>query len=92
VRRAHATEAARNDLPALGDELRKQAHVFVVDVIDLVGAELAHLLAAEELSSTTTAAFAASTTTRTRSAWTTATTSGTRSALLVSALTVRSGC
>src|SRR6266545_1150837 len=38
----------RQDLRALGDELLQQLHVLVVDVVDLVRAELADLAAAEE--------------------------------------------
>src|SRR5262249_1414527 len=49
MRCAHACQSAGNDLSALGDELRKQAHVFVVDCFDLLDAEFANLLATEEL-------------------------------------------
>src|ERR1700757_1614059 len=51
MRRAHARQAARNDLAALGDELSEQPVVLVVDVFDLFDAELANLLAPEELAS-----------------------------------------
>src|SRR5246127_2548300 len=51
MRRAHARQAARHDLAALGDELSEQPVVLVVDVFDLFDAELANLLAPEELAS-----------------------------------------
>jgi hypothetical protein len=74
VRRAHASETARNDLPALSDELPEQAHVLVIDVIDLLDAELADLLATEEFAVATRATGAgARTTLRTRTVWTAAT-------------------
>src|SRR5581483_2975162 len=49
VRRAYAGQAPGDDLAALGHELAQQAHVLVVDGVNLLHAELAHLLAAEEL-------------------------------------------
>ena len=49
-------QPARNDLAALGDKALQQANVAVGDGIDLLRAELADLLAAEELASTRTAA------------------------------------
>ena len=49
MRRAHAGNAPRRDLAALGDERVQQPHVLVVDVVDLVDAEPAHLLAPEIL-------------------------------------------
>src|SRR5258708_9667327 len=49
--RANSRESPRNDLPALGDEPRQQAHVLVVDTFDLLGAELADLLAPEVFAS-----------------------------------------
>jgi len=41
--RATAGDAARNDLPALGDETTQTPDVLVVDEVDLVRAELADL-------------------------------------------------
>jgi hypothetical protein len=55
VRRAYASETARNDLASLGHKLAKQAYVLVVDIVYLLHAELADFLAAEKLA----AAFAA---------------------------------
>src|ERR1700736_3359151 len=49
---AHAGQAAGNDLAPLCDKLLQQAHVAVVDGVDLLHAELADLLAAEELAAT----------------------------------------
>src|SRR5713226_2000894 len=49
VRRAHSSQAPRHDLTALGDELRQQTHVFVVDRLNLLHAKFADLLAAEIL-------------------------------------------
>src|SRR5512133_3026672 len=51
MRRAHARQPARHDLAALGDELRQQAHIFIVDRFNLLGAELADLFATEEFPS-----------------------------------------
>src|SRR5947209_13261649 len=48
--RAHAGQAARHDLAALGHELLQHANVFVVDIVDLLDTEPADLLPAEELS------------------------------------------
>src|SRR6185312_8816904 len=56
VRRADAGQAAGHDLALLRHELAEQAHVFVIDGINLLDAELADLLAAEELASAFTAA------------------------------------
>ncbi len=67
VRGAHARQAAGNDLAALGYEALQQAHVAVRDSVDLLGAELADLLAAEELASAGTARSAG--TTRAGTAW-----------------------
>src|SRR5580698_9021603 len=53
---ADAGEAAGNDLAALGDKALQQADIAVADGVDLLGAELADLLAAEELASPRTAA------------------------------------
>src|SRR6185436_16990612 len=47
VQRAGARNAARQDLRALRHEGEQQLRVLVVDVVDLVRAELAHLAAAE---------------------------------------------
>jgi hypothetical protein len=44
---AAAGDAARNDLAALGDEAAQTTHVFVVDEVDLVRAELADFSAPE---------------------------------------------
>ena len=48
---AHTGQAARNDLATLGHEPLQQAHVAVRDGVDLLRAELADLLAPEELAS-----------------------------------------
>src|ERR1043165_2660042 len=48
VQRARPGDAARKDLPALGDELLQRLQVLVVDVLDLLHAELADALAAVE--------------------------------------------
>jgi hypothetical protein len=53
VRGTHTSQAAGNNLASLGDKLLQQAYVAVVDRIDLLHAELADLLAPEELPSTT---------------------------------------
>jgi hypothetical protein len=50
VRRARARDAARQNLPALRHERSEQLDVFVIDVVDLVGAELAHFAPAEQRS------------------------------------------
>jgi hypothetical protein len=47
VPRAAAGDTARDDLAALGDEAAEAPHVFVVDEIDLVRAELANFAAPE---------------------------------------------
>ena len=64
VRRAYAGQAPGNDLAALGDEAGEQAHVLVIDGLDLLDAELANLLAAEKFAATF-AASAGTTGTRT---------------------------
>jgi len=65
VRRADSGQTPGNDLAAFGDEAGEQAHVFVVNRLNLLDAELANFLAAEEFAAT----FAASAgTTRTRPA------------------------
>src|SRR5512146_2838002 len=56
VRRAHAGQATGNDLAPLGHKLLQQAHVLVIDVVNFLDAELAHLLAAEKLAATFAAA------------------------------------
>src|SRR5690348_8083617 len=50
VRRAYTGQPAGHDLAAFSDKLREQAHVFVIDVINLFHAELANLLASEKFS------------------------------------------
>src|SRR5580700_1593641 len=62
MRSADSGQAARDDLATLGNKLREQAHVLVVDVLDFLDAELANLLAAEILA----AAFAGATRSATR--------------------------
>src|SRR5579864_6505013 len=49
MRRAHAGQAPRHDLAALGHELAQQPVVLVVDVFNFLGAELANFLAPEKL-------------------------------------------
>jgi hypothetical protein len=49
VRGANAVQPSRNNLAALGHKLLQQAHVAVRNRVDLLRAELADLLAAEEL-------------------------------------------
>src|SRR3954451_11314478 len=48
MQRARAGDPARKDLPALRDELLQRLDVLVVDVLELLHAELAHALAAIE--------------------------------------------
>ena len=48
---AHTGQAPRNDLATLGDKALQQANIAVGDGVDLLGAELANLLAPEELAS-----------------------------------------
>src|SRR5271163_4498694 len=67
---ADTGQATGNDLAALGDEALEQTHVAVADGIDLLGAELADLLAAEELTAARTAAGSACGTGRARTAGT----------------------
>src|SRR5689334_19351896 len=76
MRRAHACQAPRHDLAALGHELRQQPHVLVIDGIDLLDAKLADLLAAEVLAS----AFASARTSRSAAG-----PAGTRSATAIAA-------
>ena len=51
MRGAHPSQAARHDLARFGHELPQQPHVLVIDAVDLLDAELANLLAAEEFPS-----------------------------------------
>src|SRR5689334_22637157 len=51
MRCAHARKPPRNDLSALGNKLRQQSYVFVIDRLDLLDAKLADLLAAEVFTS-----------------------------------------
>src|SRR5437879_2543973 len=51
MRRANAGQPPRHDLPALGHELAKQPVILVVDVLDLLDAELANFLAPEKFAS-----------------------------------------
>src|SRR5271166_5373470 len=55
MRRAHASQASRSDFAALRHKLRQQTHIFIVDRLDLLDAELANFLAPEEFAA---AAFA----------------------------------
>src|SRR5258708_10216642 len=48
VGRANARETARDNLAAFRHKALQHAHVFVVDVVDLLGAEFAHFFAAEQ--------------------------------------------
>src|SRR5258706_10097186 len=48
MQRTGSGDAARKDLPALRDELLQRLDVFVVDVLELLDAELADALAAKE--------------------------------------------
>src|SRR5579863_9719798 len=75
VWRAHAGQAPGNDLAALRHESRQQAHILVVDPVDLLDAEFANFLAAEEFPAACagTAGAAAGTSTRARAARTAAT-------------------
>src|SRR5579871_2147451 len=49
MRGAHARDPPRRDLAALADEGAQQANVLVVDIVDFIDAEPAHLLAPEIL-------------------------------------------
>src|SRR5262249_41825070 len=84
VRRTHTGQAARHDLARLSHELPKQADILIVHAVDLLDAELANLLAAEELAS----AFARSARTSTG---TTAGTRATRAAIPTVGTRCRSG-
>src|SRR5271156_6689298 len=65
---ADTRQTARNDLAPLSYKTLQQANVAVGDRIDLLRAELADLLAAEELAAARTAARATGRTRRTRAA------------------------
>src|SRR5208282_719225 len=67
VRCAHARQASRSYLPALRYELGQQTHIFVIDRFDLLDAELANLLAPEELAAAFTGT--AGTSAGTRTTW-----------------------
>jgi hypothetical protein len=67
VRGANTGEPTRNNLSALGHKALQQANIAVRDGVNLLGAELADLLAAEEFSATArTAGWAA---TRSAGGW-----------------------
>jgi hypothetical protein len=70
VRGANAGKPPRNDLSALSHKALQQANIAVRDGVNLLGAELADLLAAEELSAA--AGTAGWTATRTAGGWTAA--------------------
>ncbi len=53
---ANARQTARNDLAALGNKALQQANIAVGDRVDLLGAELADLLAPEKLAAARAAA------------------------------------
>src|SRR4051812_31582278 len=55
MRGANAGQTTRHNLAALRDKALQQAHVAIRNRIDLLGAELAHLLAAEKLAAATRA-------------------------------------
>src|SRR6201996_4513968 len=69
MRGADTGQAAGNNLAPLGDELLQQPHIAVVDGVDLLHAELADLLAPEELASARAAG--STRTTRSTSPWAT---------------------
>jgi hypothetical protein len=52
VRGTHTSQAAGNNLAPLGNKLLQQAHIAVMNGVDLLHAELADLLAPEELAPT----------------------------------------
>src|ERR1700733_300274 len=49
MRRANTGDAARHDLPALGNEGREHSHVFIIDIVDLLDTESTNFLAPEVL-------------------------------------------
>jgi hypothetical protein len=51
MRRTHSGEPPRHDLSTLSHELAEQPVIFVVDVLDLLDAELANFLTPEKLAS-----------------------------------------
>jgi hypothetical protein len=57
---ADAGKAPGDYLAPLGDELLQQAHIAIVDSVDLLDTELANLLAAKELASAAAGAAGAS--------------------------------
>src|SRR5271156_2436751 len=57
---ADAGKTARDNLAPLGHKLLQQAHIAIVDGIDLLDTELANLLAAKELTSAAARAAGAS--------------------------------
>src|SRR5436305_12066706 len=67
MRCAHAGQAPRYDLAALRYELTQKTVILVVDVFDLLDAELAYFLAPEEFAAASTA-FAGTARSATRSA------------------------
>jgi hypothetical protein len=85
VPRANSGQAARNDLATLGNKALKQPDIAVGDSIDLLGAELANLLAPEKLAAARATARSAR---RTRSTRTGARAGVTR----MPAAGTRSGC
>ena len=52
MRGAHAGQPARHNLAALGHKPLQQTNIAIRNRVDLLGAELADLLAAEELAAT----------------------------------------
>ena len=66
VRGANAGQPPGNNLAALGHKLLQQPHVAVRNRVDLLGAELADLLAAEELAASAGTAGAAARAARAR--------------------------
>src|ERR1700689_388815 len=49
MRRANTGDAARHDLPALGNEGREHSDVFIIDVVDFLHTESTYFLAPEVL-------------------------------------------
>jgi hypothetical protein len=66
VRRAYSGQPAWDNLAPFRHKLAQQSHVFVIDVVNLLNAEFADLLAPEKLA---TAIAAAGTTIRARTIW-----------------------
>ena len=67
MRGANTAQASWNNLAALCNELLKKPYILVRNSVDLLRAELAHLLAAEELSASAGSAGSAARATRARS-------------------------